>query len=135
MIVQGLRVLNRLAFPRKKTQDQTQEISGEAGKGDDEPAPWVPVLILYNEVVARLLISRLNDAGIPARLRQEAISRAIPLQVGLLGMIELMVPEPVREQAEAIIEDLEESQVVPDETAQAEPGRDTDTEDPNLNQP
>jgi hypothetical protein len=116
MIVQGLRVLNRLAFPRKKTRDQTQEMCGEAGKGDDEPAPWVPVLILYNEVEARLLVSRLNDAGIPARLRQEAVSRAIPLQVGLLGMIELMVPEPVREQAEAIIEDLEESQVVPDET-------------------
>jgi len=86
--------------------------AGERGKGDDEPVPWVPVAALYDLVKATLITARLEDQGIPARMRQESASRAFPVSVGILGRIDILVPEPMVERAKAILEDLADSQAV-----------------------
>ena len=93
--------------------EQSGEEAGEAGKGDDEPAPWVPVLAVFNMAQAALAIARLRDEGVPARLRQEAASTAIPVSVGILGRIDVMVPESMAEKAMLIL-DIDEEEPDPD---------------------
>ncbi len=85
-----------------------EEAAGEAGKGDDEPALWVPALTAYGPVLAQMVIltARLNDEGVPARLRSEAVSSALPLTVGALSRIDLMVPQPMVEKAILILKSL-----------------------------
>ncbi len=80
-------------------EDTVQAKAGEAGKGDDETVPWVTVLTVFDIVQATLTMARLQDEGIPARIRQEAAARAIPVNVGILGTIEVLVPEPMLEKA------------------------------------
>jgi hypothetical protein len=87
---------------------QSEEEAGEAGKGDDEPVPWVPVLAVFNMAQAALAIARLRDEGIPAQLRHEAASTAIPVNVGILGMVDVVVPEPMAEKALMILDTDEE---------------------------
>ncbi|HEC22575.1 MAG TPA: DUF2007 domain-containing protein [Chloroflexi bacterium] len=105
-MVKGL-VLGLLGFGRA-SEGESREDAAEAGRGDDDPDPWVPVLTVFNMAQAALAVARLQDEGIPARLRQEAASRAIPVNVGLLGMIDVMVPESMADRALDILEDLGE---------------------------
>ena len=86
-------------------KDNAQEAQGEAGKGDDEPDSWVTVLETFAPAQAQIGAARLADAGIPTRLRQEAASSALPVIGGLLGLIEVRVPEATQEAALAILED------------------------------
>jgi hypothetical protein len=104
-LVSGL--LRGLGLGKPRRAAWSDEQAGEAGKGDDEPVPWVPVLAVFNMAQAALAVARLSDEGIPARLRQEAVSRAIPLNVGIIGMIDVMVPELMAEKAVLIL-DIEE---------------------------
>lgn len=107
MIARGIQLLGLLGIPIRYRDDATsEEASEEKGKGDDEPAPWVPVLRVFNDVEARITMARLADEGIPCRMRQEGASRALPLTVGLLAQIDILVPEPLQERAEQIIDDL-----------------------------
>lgn len=80
------------------------ESAGEAGKGDDEPAPWVEVLTVFNQVQATIAAARLQDEGIPVQVRHEAASRAIPVNVGILGRIDVLVPEAMAEKALGVLE-------------------------------
>jgi hypothetical protein len=108
MMVSGLvaGLLRGLGRPRRAAR--SEEKAGEAGKGDDEPVPWVPVLAVFNMAQAALAIARLRDEGIPAQLRHEAASTAIPVSVGILGMIDVIVPEPMSEKAMLILDIDEE---------------------------
>jgi hypothetical protein len=115
MVARGLLLRGRPRRARRKKVERSQEVNGEAGKGDDEPASWVPALTVFNQVQAHMTVARLGDQGIPARLRREAASRALPVNVGLLGLIDVMVPELMLEQALEIVEDLAEAEIVPDE--------------------
>lgn len=90
-----------------RSGEDAAEQAGEAGGGDDEPAPWVAVLTVFNWVQARLAVARLQDEGIPAQLRQEAVSTALPVSVGILGRIDVIVPGPMVEKALAILEAVE----------------------------
>jgi hypothetical protein len=90
----------------REDEDAGEESKEAAGGGDDEPDPWVVVLTVYNTVQATLAVARLRDEGIPARARQEAISSALPVTVGMLGRIDLMVPEAVAERALHILQDV-----------------------------
>lgn len=90
-----------------RSEDDAAEQAGEAGGGDDEPAPWVAVLTVFNWVQARLAAARLQDEGIPAQIRQEAVSTALPVSVGILGRIDVIVPEPMVDKALGILEDVE----------------------------
>jgi hypothetical protein len=109
MMVSGLVAgLLRGLGRRPRRAARSEEKAGEAGKGDDEPVPWVPVLAVFNMAQAALAIARLRDEGIPAQLRHEAASTAIPVNVGILGMIDVIVPEPMAEKAMMVLDADEE---------------------------
>jgi hypothetical protein len=93
---------------RGKRGGQADAASGEeeAGRGEDEPAPWVVVLTVYDPVGAAIAAARLGDEGIPVRTRQEAASSVLPVGLGILGRIDLLVPEPRAEEALVILEDV-----------------------------
>lgn len=95
-------------FGSGRTGEAEKETAAEAGKGDDEPALWTAVLTACGPVQTKMLIlaARLNDEGIPAHLRPEAVSSALPLTVGALSRIDLMVPQPMAEKALVILRDL-----------------------------
>ena len=71
----------------------------EALGGDDDPDPWVVVLSAFDIVQATIARARLEDEAIPTRLRQEGVSAALPVNVGILGRIEVLVPESLQERA------------------------------------
>lgn len=93
---------------RGKRGGQAGAASGEeeAGRGDDEPAPWVVVLTIYDPVGAAIAAARLEDQGIPVQTRQEAAGSVLPVGLGILGRIDLLVPEPRAEEALVILEDV-----------------------------
>ncbi len=99
-----------LGIGRTGKAEATGEAADEMGKGNDEPALWTAVFTAYGPVQTKMLIlaARLNDEGIAARLRPEAVSSALPLTVGALSRIDLMVPQPMAEKALAILKDLED---------------------------
>ena len=78
---------------------------GEAGEGDDEAVPWVSALAAFNTVQATLAVARLRDAGIPVIARQEAASSVYAVGVGILGRIDIMVPEPLADKARLVLAD------------------------------
>lgn len=98
----------RLFASRRAGEAEGEGAAAEAGKGDDEPALWISALATYGPTLAEMLIltARLNDEGIPARLRSEAVSSALPLTVGALSRIDLMVPQPMAEKALLILKSL-----------------------------
>jgi hypothetical protein len=77
----------------------------EAGAGGEKSAPWVVVLTTYSIVQAQLALARLQDEEIPTRMRQEGASRAIPVDLGIIGRIDILVPETVEEKAAQVIEE------------------------------
>jgi hypothetical protein len=105
-MIQGLvlRLLGPLGQQASSAQEVAGEAEGEAGAGDDEPAPWSSALTVFNLAQAILAQARLQDEGIPARLRQEAVNYALPLTVGIIGRIDVMVPEPMLEKALSILD-------------------------------
>ena len=108
---------------------ETGEQAAEAGGGDDEPAPWVVVLTVFEPVQATLATARLRDEGIPARTRQEAASAALPVGLGILGRIDVLVPGSMVEKALAILDDVEALDLDDEATAdgfedEADPGVD-----------
>ncbi|MBN1119697.1 MAG: DUF2007 domain-containing protein [Anaerolineae bacterium] len=94
-------MLSRLFRPRQRIS--TAEIEHETGAGGDDPAPWVVVLTTYSIVQAQLALARLRDEGILTRLRQEAASRAIPVDFGIIGRIDILVPDGSEEKAAQVI--------------------------------
>ncbi len=86
--------------------------------GDDEHVPWVTVLETFDRIEAVIIQSKLHDAGIPARLRQEGANSAFPVTVGILGRIEIRVPEPAAEQAFELVKAHVDTASFPPETGQ-----------------
>ncbi len=94
-------MLSRLFRPRNRSSRTAVE--HETGAGGDDSTPWAVVLTTYSVVQAQLALARLQDEGILARLRQEAASRAIPVDFGIIGRIDILVPEPSEEKAAQVI--------------------------------
>ncbi|GAB4468412.1 MAG: hypothetical protein Kow00124_02610 [Anaerolineae bacterium] len=86
----------------------------ESGGEKSAPTPWVTVLTAFDIIQPTLASARLTDAGIPSRIRQEAVSSVIPVNVGLLGRIEVQVPEPLAEEARQLVEALFEDAAAED---------------------
>lgn len=84
--------------------------------GGDEHVPWVTVLETFDRIEAVIIQSKLHDAGIPARLRQEGANSAFPVTVGILGRIEVRVPETVEEQAFDLVKAHFDADPIPPET-------------------
>ncbi len=88
--------------------------SEEGGGEKSAPPSWVTVLTAFDMVQPTLASARLTDEGIPSRIRQEAVSSVIPVNVGLLGRIEVQVPGALAEEARQLIEALFEDAAAQD---------------------
>lgn len=85
-------------------ETRTAEEEKEGAGGDDEPDPWVVVLSVFDIVQATIARARLEDEGIPARTRQEGASFAYPVTVGILGRIDILVPESMQDKALGVLD-------------------------------
>jgi hypothetical protein len=90
---------------------------------------WIVVAYAPDMVTAEIPAGLLRSAGIPVFLFREAAgSSAIPVTFGLLGGVEVGVPEAYYQEALTLIEGDDES---PDQPAdQLEPGDSPPNEDP-----
>lgn len=104
-----LPVMDDMALPlhggMENDETQPAETASERGSGEDEPSPWVVVLEAFNQPQAVIAVARLEDEGIPARIRQEGVSSALPVSVGIIGRISVLVPEALREKALRVLSD------------------------------
>jgi len=64
---------------------------------------WVVVEKVAGELQAELMRGLLEAQGIPTRLVQEGVGRAVGLTVGPMGEVEIMVPSQNISQARRII--------------------------------
>ncbi|MCC6905829.1 MAG: DUF2007 domain-containing protein, partial [Anaerolineae bacterium] len=62
------------------------------GPGEPPDEPWVAVASAGSLAEADVIAARLALEDIPAYVRRESASTALPLTVGLLGEIDVMVP-------------------------------------------
>jgi hypothetical protein len=64
---------------------------------------WIVVEKVAGELQAELLRGLLEAQGIPTRLVQEGVGRAVGLTVGPMGEVEIMVPNQNSSQARLVI--------------------------------
>lgn len=92
--------------------------TGETTPGSAEPIQWVSVAAALGPAQAEILRGRLETEGIPARVAQEAAGGVYGLTVGLLGQVDVLVPEEQAARAREILNDVAEE--LPEEEAQEE---------------
>ncbi|MFN2198090.1 MAG: putative signal transducing protein [Anaerolineales bacterium] len=67
-------------------------------------ANWVNIREVAGELIAENLRGLLEAQGIPVYLNQEGAGRAYGLNVGPLGLTQILVPENYRAAAEEVLE-------------------------------
>ncbi len=80
---------------------------------------WV-VLTVSDQITADIYKSLLETNDIPVFLRSDASHSVHPFTVGMLGDVEVMVPEKFFEDAKAILEDAEIIEDIPEDSANDE---------------
>lgn len=85
------------------TQDDEEAASSEMTPGGTESTQWVVVAANLNPAEAAIIKGRLESQDILATIQQEAIGIVLGLTVGSLGSAKVLVPEPLAEQALAIL--------------------------------
>ncbi len=83
--------------PRRETK------ATETTPGKNEPTRWVVVAANVSPGEAAIIKGRLESQDIPAVVQQEAVGTVLGLTVGPLGSAKVLVPEPLAEQALAIL--------------------------------
>jgi hypothetical protein len=71
-----------------------------------EETNWVAIERVPGDLQSEILRGLLEAQGIPVLLSQEGAGRAIGLSVGPLGEVEILVPEPYRQQALQVLADF-----------------------------
>jgi hypothetical protein len=66
---------------------------------------WEKVLEIFGELEAELLRGLLEAQGISVILNQEGAGRAVGLNVGPLGTIQILVPESAAPDARQVLDD------------------------------
>jgi hypothetical protein len=66
---------------------------------------WESVAEVYGELQAELLRGLLEAQGVPVFLNQEGAGRAHGLNVGRLGMVQILVPTSASEHARQVLDD------------------------------
>jgi hypothetical protein len=84
-------------------QDDEEATSSEMTPGGTESTQWVVVAANLNPAEAAIIKGRLESRNILATIQQEAIGIVLGLTVGSLGSAKVLVPEPLAEQALAIL--------------------------------
>ena len=102
-----------LPWPHHKSDTATSETTS----GGEEPVRWVSVGV-FAPVEAMIIAGRLESEGIPAVTQQEAVGAALGLTIGPLGSARVLVPEPLAEQALAILAETFEAEDDFDESEQ-----------------
>ncbi len=88
---------------RPQRETRAGEAAGETTPGQEEPVRWRAVATANGLAEAAIIQGRLESEGIPAQIHQEPAGVAIGLTLGLLGQAQVLVPEPLAEQAERIL--------------------------------
>lgn len=65
---------------------------------------WYRVAVAMGEAEAAILTGVLQTASIPTLTYRESAGLALPMNVGPLGTIEILTPEPYYEEALALLE-------------------------------
>jgi hypothetical protein len=95
------------AFPAgdelSKADREVIEVTGETTPGKAQEVRWGVVAVVNGLAQAAILQGRLQTEGIPARVHQEPAGVALGLTVGALGEAEVLVPEPLVEEALRIL--------------------------------
>lgn len=94
---------------------QNHAAASETTPGGEEPVRWVSVGV-FAPVEAIIIAGRLESEGIPAVTQQEAVGAALGLTIGPLGSARVLVPEPLAEQALAILAETFEEEGDTDDT-------------------
>jgi hypothetical protein len=89
-----------LPLPQTGSSDAA---AAETSSGRVEGTRWVVVAANLNPGEALIIKARLESERIPALVQQEAVGAVLGLTVGPLGSARVLVPEPLAEQAEAIL--------------------------------
>lgn len=93
---------------------------GETTPGGDQSVRWVTIGVNLNPAEALVIKGRLQSEGIPALVQQEAVGAVLGLTVGPLGSAKLLVPEPLAEQALAILAETYDVDMDDDQEAEEE---------------
>ncbi len=109
-------MINELAkglFGRMKAQDQAPawsdeelEVIRETNTGDEQDVGWVSVYIIWDSADAVAIVARLQDEGIPALARPDAVYPAELAEEDTIAQIEVLVPEAMSEHARRVLWDL-----------------------------
>jgi hypothetical protein len=73
----------------------------------DEQHQWVSIAKDLGDLQAEILRGLLEAQEIPVLLFREGAGRAIGLMIGLLGEVEIMVPDKYRDEAISILDQYE----------------------------
>ncbi len=77
-----------------------------------EPSvPWVAIKSNLDPGEAMIMKSRLDSEGIAAVIQQEAVGSVLGLTIGPMGSAKILVPEPLAEQALALLDDTFEDEL------------------------
>lgn len=86
------------------TDEQTPTMASTGGNIDQEP---VVVWVAANQMEAEIIKGRLESEGIPALIRREALGAIYGLTTGSLAESAVLVPAPLAEKAEALLQNDE----------------------------
>lgn len=90
-------------MPWLNHQNRHEAASAETTPGGEESVKWVVVRANLSPGEAIVIRGRLESEGIPVLMQQEAVGTVLGLTVGPLGSARVLVPEPLAEQALAIL--------------------------------
>ena len=94
---------NALPWPNANRKETAS--SSETTKGGSEFTAWITIAENLNPGEAVVIKGRLESQSIPVVLQQEAVGSVLGLTVGPLGSAKISVPEPLADQALAILAD------------------------------
>lgn len=102
------------ALPWSHARKQ-QNTAAETTPGGTEETRWVVVAKNLNPGEAAVIKGRLDSENIPAIVQQEAVGSVLGLTVGPLGSADIRVPEPLAEQALAILAETFDDEIDPED--------------------
>jgi hypothetical protein len=73
--------------------------------------PWIHIYTAYGQLDAAMLVDFLQANGIEATSLQESLGTTYGLTVGPLGEAKIYVPEEKKDEAEALIKQMEEGKL------------------------